>query len=88
MKTHPNKKLVSRNNGYYPIQVIDGNLFTQIIKWCFECRHDYTTTGTNGFAFPCEVKCIKCGMYWHRVLKSEDLPVIAEWESGKYPKKL
>jgi hypothetical protein len=86
MKKHPNKKRVLRNYGYYPIQVIDGDLLTRIFRWCFECRHDYSTTAINGFAFPSEVKCLKCGMYWHRILKADDLPSRAEWQNGKHPK--
>ena len=88
MKKHPNKKKVecNRNDGYYPRQVTSGDLFTRIFRWCFECRHDYSITKINGFALPCEVQCVKCGMYWHRKLKTKDLPNVGEWKSGRITK--
>jgi hypothetical protein len=52
------------------------------------CRHDYATTGRNGFAHPSEEKCIHCGEYRHKIHDFEKFRhgVEEEWKPGKHPK--
>jgi hypothetical protein len=76
----------NRNDGYYPQDPDGGNWLQRLVRWAFECRHDWTITGANGFGLPSEAQCLKCGMHRHRILKADDLPKVAEWEMGQHPK--
>jgi hypothetical protein len=76
----------NRNDGYYPQDPAGDHGLQRIVRWAFECRHDWSITGANGFGLPSEAQCIKCGMYCHRILKADDLPKVAEWETGRHPK--
>lgn len=58
---------------------------TRLVRWAFECRHDWDITACNGFGTPIEEQCDKCGMYQHRVLKSEKLHEHTEWVLGRHP---
>ena len=77
-----------RNDGCFPDDLAGTKGFQRLFRWLFECRHDWGITATNGYGLPIEVQCCKCGMYRHRILKADDLPMIAEWQTGRHPKKL
>jgi hypothetical protein len=57
----------------------------RIVRWAFECRHDWDITACNGFGSPIEEQCEKCGMYQHRILKAEKLHEHPEWKLGRHP---
>lgn len=76
----------NRNDGYYPKDPAGGHWLVRLVRWAFECRHDWSITGVNGFGLPSETQCLKCGVYRHRILKADDLPKVAEWQNGRHPK--
>lgn len=53
----------------------------------FRCRHEWHTTGTNGFYVTTEECCWKCGEYRHRILSAECLYETPKWKDGKHPKR-
>jgi hypothetical protein len=64
----------------------------QLIKHWFRCRHGsvslglsfWSVTACNGYVIETEQKCLKCGVYRHRVLKF-GCRESAEWQDGKHP---
>lgn len=68
-----------------PEQVTGGGWVRRLVRWAFECRHDWNITACNGFGTPIEEQCEKCGMYQHRILKAEKIHEHPEWVIGRHP---